>query len=672
MPVNHLLPRDLRSAPEYEYVQNCFALPHNQSATDLTDFRDLTASPDGTWLAFTARRRSEGGDEVPCVAIASLRAGAVRIAGGSGSPPRRQPAWSPNGRFLACLERGPAGLDHPVILDMRPHSVPVPADSLQIDGTAEGCWWSPDGSTLLVLWAEPGAEISDVFGSGLVPGPADTLRSWMPTVPAEDKAGWRHLSVWQPASGDIRAIELALNVWEASWAGPDAVFAVVSPSPLEDDWYDAHLALISVDNSAYQIIGSSPPQLSAPRSNPSGTALSFITGRASDRGLVAGRLILTDASDTSQQIDTLGADVTDHKWRDETRLTFTGVRGLSSLIGEYDLKTQTSTELWSASETIGPADLLPELSPAGPRADVAIVLESHTRPPTVGLIAGRSFAPVADICAADNEFISANCVKPQILNWASRDGTRVSGLLHQPPSRPCRGLVAMIHGGPVWVWRDIWPGRINLLPLLLSRGFAVLLPNPRGSQGRGNAFTEGIVGEVGGQDAQDVLTGIDAALAEVSPSMRQVAVIGSSYGGFLAAYLATMPGQLNAAVAISPITEWISQHYTTNIPSSDRRFLTGEPLDPASHYSTRNALRAVSADAAPVLLTAGALDLATPPAQAVMFYRSLMEHGVDASLAIYPNEGHDVRHHEAQIDLCTRILIWLEHYLPDNQHLAQA
>jgi dipeptidyl aminopeptidase/acylaminoacyl peptidase len=142
--------------------------------------------------------------------------------------------------------------------------------------------------------------------------------------------------------------------------------------------------------------------------------------------------------------------------------------------------------------------------------------------------------------------------------------------------------------------------------------------------------------------------------------------VGGSYGGFMAAYLATRPGKFAAAVAISPATDWVSQHYTTNIPACDLRFLSGHPLDPGSDYAARNALRSVTAQTAPTLLTAGALDLATPAAQAVMFYRALAAHGVDSDLAIYPEEGHEVYGEAAVVDQHTRIMSWLERYLPET------
>ena len=224
-------------------------------------------------------------------------------------------------------------------------------------------------------------------------------------------------------------------------------------------------------------------------------------------------------------------------------------------------------------------------------------------------------------------------------------------------------LVVMVHGGPVWRWRDVWLDRVVQVPLLLDGGYAVLLPNPRGSQGKGEAFVRGIVGEVGGLDVDDILTGVDHLVAEGVTDRATVAVMGTSYGGFLAAWLATRPGRFAAALASSPVTDWVSQHYTTNIPQSDVRFLRGDPIDPSSQYRTRSPLTAASGQTCPVLLTAGLHDLATPPGQALEMHRALVELGVDTDIALYPREGHDVHEWPALLDHCTRMVMWFDHYL---------
>lgn len=569
-------------------------------------------------------------------------------------PPRRRPAWSGDGRWLACLEPAGPGRERPVVLDPatgRGHGRSCP----DLDGTVEHLAWSPAAERLLLLVAEAGAELSDVYGSGRVPAAAE-LPDWLPAV-ATAGSGRRWLAVWEPGTGELTRVPLDRNVWEAAWAGPTAFCAVTSPAAHEDDWYDAQLTLLGADGRSRQV-ALGPGQVALPRATPSGSVVSVVAGRASDRDLVAGVLHLVDVRTAAVRvIDVPDVHVTGHRWRDEHTLVVVGLRGTASVVAELDRRTGVVTELFATAEAVGPGDLLPTAVPLGTHA-VALVLEGAGRPPEVCVVTGGQARPV--VSTQDGARARPG---PAELSWDSSDGTVVQGLLHLPDG-PARGLVVMVHGGPVWCWRNTWPTRVPQLSLLLGSGFAVLLPNPRGSQGRGEPFTAAIVGEVGGRDADDVLAGIDAVLAGGVVRADRVAVMGSSYGGFLAAWLATRPGRFAAAVAVSPATDWVSQHFTTNIPASDVRFLVGDPLDPTSQYVTRSPVRSVTAAAAPTLLTAGLLDLATPAGQAVEFHRALVEQGVGSDLALYPLEGHDVHGPEAALDHAARVLLWLEHHLP--------
>jgi len=131
----------------------------------------------------------------------------------------------------------------------------------------------------------------------------------------------------------------------------------------------------------------------------------------------------------------------------------------------------------------------------------------------------------------------------------------------------------------------------------------------------------------------------------------------------MSAWLIAHSDRFAAAVARSPVTDWVSQHHTSNIPGFDRMCLHGDPLDPASDYRTRSPLYRARHVRTPVLLMAGAHDLATPPQQAAMFHRALRDHGRDSTLVIYPDEGHGVRAHPSVVDQAARLLEFLDRHL---------
>jgi dipeptidyl aminopeptidase/acylaminoacyl peptidase len=201
-------------------------------------------------------------------------------------------------------------------------------------------------------------------------------------------------------------------------------------------------------------------------------------------------------------------------------------------------------------------------------------------------------------------------------------------------------------------------------PLLVSRGYAVLHPNPRGSGGRGQEFARQVLGDMGGADTYDYLSGIDALVERGIADPARIGVTGGSYGGFMSAWLITQDQRFAAAVPMAPSTNWYSQHHTSNIPYFDVLFLGEQPRARTGRYLDRSPLLSADQVRTPTLQTTGALDRCTPPGQAVEFHNALLECGIESALAIYPGEGHGVRQFPALIDQCTRTLGWFERHMP--------
>jgi len=203
------------------------------------------------------------------------------------------------------------------------------------------------------------------------------------------------------------------------------------------------------------------------------------------------------------------------------------------------------------------------------------------------------------------------------------------------------------------------------VPLLVSRGYAVLLPNPRGSSGRGQAFAAAVVGDMGGADTHDYLSGIDAMIERGIADPARIGTMGVSYGGFMSAWLVTQDQRFKAAVAGSPVTDWYSFTFTTNIPRWGLWFLdNADPEEIGNQVHTRSPVMHASRARTPTLLTAGVKDRCTPASQAMEFYQALISHGVDSELVIYPGEGHGVRRFPAVTDYLTRLVTWFERYMP--------
>jgi dipeptidyl aminopeptidase/acylaminoacyl peptidase len=140
--------------------------------------------------------------------------------------------------------------------------------------------------------------------------------------------------------------------------------------------------------------------------------------------------------------------------------------------------------------------------------------------------------------------------------------------------------------------------------------------------------------------------------------------MGGSYGGFMSCWLPVIDQRFKASVAISPVTDFLSQHWNSNIGAWDAWYLEGRPEDSLQRYRDRSPVFFADRVVTPTLLTAGTDDRCTPPGQAIEFHRALRERGVPTELVIYPGEGHGVRKFPAYLDLVTRITTWFERFMP--------
>jgi len=247
--------------------------------------------------------------------------------------------------------------------------------------------------------------------------------------------------------------------------------------------------------------------------------------------------------------------------------------------------------------------------------------------------------------------------------WKSFDGLEIEGLLALPRGHEngALPLVVLVHGGPTatwpWAFPHLW------VHLLLQEGYAVLLPNPRGSSGRGQEFARANLGDMGGGDFKDILSGVDALVADGIADTDRVAITGGSYGGFMSSWAVTQTDRFAAAIPFAVVTDWTSFHYTTNIGQFDALFLQGEPTDSDGPYPKWSPVFHAHKSRTPTLIIHGEDDLCTPLPQATEFYNALVEAGCEVELVVYPREGHGWTEREHQIDAWNRTRDWLERHL---------
>ena len=222
------------------------------------------------------------------------------------------------------------------------------------------------------------------------------------------------------------------------------------------------------------------------------------------------------------------------------------------------------------------------------------------------------------------------------------DGTAVQGWLMRDPEAPTpQPLLLDIHGGP----HNAWNGAADSIHLyhqeLAARGWAVLLLNPRGSDGYGEDFYRAALEDWGESDAQDFLEPIDALVAEGIADPERLAVTGYSYGGYMTCYLTSRDERFAAAVAGGVVSDLVSMGGTSDDAHLLSRYeLGGEPWAVGDRYGAMSPLSRVESVVTPTLVYHGEGDRRCPVGQAQQWYTALRERGVPTTLVLYPDEGH--------------------------------
>ncbi|MDN5851603.1 MAG: serine hydrolase, partial [Actinomycetia bacterium] len=247
------------------------------------------------------------------------------------------------------------------------------------------------------------------------------------------------------------------------------------------------------------------------------------------------------------------------------------------------------------------------------------------------------------------------------------DGTIVHGWLLRDPDRSGPlPLLVDIHGGP----HNAWNGAADPVHLyhqvLADRGWAVLLVNPRSSDGYGDAFFTAATGAWGQADANDFLEPIDRLVEEGIVDPDRLAVSGYSYGGFMTCYLTSRDSRFAAAVAGGVVSDLTSMAGTSDAAHYlGVHEVGGTPWGIPEHFAALSPLTRVGDVRTPTLVVHGADDERCPVGQAEQWFTALREQHVPSQLVLYPGASHlfileGTPSHRA--DFNRRVIDWVERH----------
>jgi dipeptidyl aminopeptidase/acylaminoacyl peptidase len=283
----------------------------------------------------------------------------------------------------------------------------------------------------------------------------------------------------------------------------------------------------------------------------------------------------------------------------------------------------------------------------GPGGIVAVRSGART-PPNVCITTVTSDGPEREILAhaAPAAIARHELAEPEPVTWTADDGATVFGLLlrpatgtNAPPPMVPPPMVLDVHGGPTGQATAQWK---PFHQHLLTRGFAVLAPDPLGSTGHGRAYAQALVGGWGELDVADCAAGVRAAVARGWCDPARVVASGGSSGGMLALLLAAQhPELVRAVVTLYPVTDLHDLATTTHrFESRYSDWLVGELPGAAARCREPSPITHAAELRVPVLVLHGDADVVVPPAQVEAFVDAVRAGGGTVEHHVYAGEGH--------------------------------
>ncbi len=523
------------------------------------------------------------------------------------------------------------------------------------EADVRGYAWSPDGGTLyLIAGAAPNEALDKRkkagFNAVVYEEEAKLNRLFAARVGAGIDAEPRAID----APGHVTAIQII--------PGGERAIVESAPTPRVDDSYTSKRVHV-IDLASGRVIEviETLGKLGDVEISPDGTRLSLIAGvDAHDPAPTT--LHLADLSTGAFRALNAGAPeaASDAEFLPDGRLAAIVDVGVDSVLRIY------SADGAVLEEHDPGALILSDLEVGG--ETIAVEAHSPEHPPELFVVSDGQFTR----WTRHNPWLAGiDMGEQRPFSYTARDGHAIEGVLIEPVGGVPRGgapTIFDVHGGPEAHESNGWqtyyssPGQVAA-----GQGYAVFIPNYRGSTGYGTAFSKQHQGDYAGKEFDDLVDGKRALVEAGIADPDRVGITGGSYGGFATAWGSTYYSQEFAAgVMFVGISNNISKFGTTDIPNE--MYLVHErkwPWEEWDHLLERSPIYHVDKAETPLLIVHGEEDTRVSPTQSYELYRhiTVRKPETPVRLVLYPGEGHGNAKAAARYDYNVRMMRWFDTYL---------
>ena len=509
---------------------------------------DPQVSPDGEWVAYTVRQRDMEEDESGTQIWTVATSGGNPIPMTSAETSASNPRWSPDNRYLSFKAKK-GEKEKPQVWNLNR----LGGEATQVTSVKQGIndyYWSPDGSQMLLLIQDPRpADLTEDEEDDEQPLPhvIDRMQFKQDYVGYLDRRR-AHIYVYTP--GEDEPVQVTSGDYDDSdpvWSPDGKAIAFVSDrSEKPDLHYGTDIWTVSVDGDDHALVQvtSHPGRDYSPAWSPDSKSIAYVSSTGMDIGGSAltptRRLAITEAGKDERRVLTpdLDRNVLDPEFSANGR--------------NINFRLEDSGQVHFASIRTNGSNLQRQLERRVTVRDFAsdgghtvLLVAQADQPTELFTFDDGSLAPLTNVNGDLLDGVARADVEK--LRFESADGTPVEAFFVRPLNFDASvryPTILWLHGGPASQFSYSYS---EIAQLFAANGYAVIMPNPRGSTGYGEEFAQGTVAAWGDKDFQDVMAAVDHGIEIGLVDPDRLGVGGWSYGGILTNYVITQTTRFKAA-----------------------------------------------------------------------------------------------------------------------------